>query len=172
MASHSSVGYSPRPPRPQVSQRHPFMASHSSIGYSPRPPRPQESQRHPRMTNHSSIGYSPRRPRPQESQRHPHMTNHSSVGYSTLPKYLQVRWMGCYGGVRVNKKVTEVIRLSVTFCRFAFERRITSSRLLTACGIPFRAFRVREWPCVRVLRLPCFLLLPLRARSEESRRSL
>ncbi len=34
------------------------------------------------------------------------MTNHSSVGYSTLPKYLQVRRMGCYGGVRVKKKVT------------------------------------------------------------------
>ena len=44
-----------------------------------------------------------------------HMASHSSVGYSTLPKYLQVRWMCCYGGVRVNKKVTEVIRLSVTF---------------------------------------------------------
>ena len=35
-----------------------------------------------------------------------HMASHSSVGYSTLPKYLQVRRMGCYGGVRVKKKVT------------------------------------------------------------------
>ena len=48
------------------------------------------------------------------------MTNHSSVGYSTLPKYLQVRRMGCYGGVRVKKKVTEVIRLSVTFLSVCF----------------------------------------------------
>ena len=170
MASHSSIGYSPRRPRPQESQRHPHMTNHSSIGYSPRRPRPQMSQRHSCMASHSSVGYSPRPPRPQVSQRHPHMTNHSSVGYSTLPKYLQVRRMGCYGGVRVKKKVAE--HFQSLSCRLTFERRITSSRLLTACGIPFRAFRVREWPCVRVLRLPCFLLLPLRARSEESRRSL
>ncbi len=48
------------------------------------------------------------------------MTNHSSVGYSTLPKYLQVRWMGCYGGVRVNKKVTESLLTSVTFLSVCF----------------------------------------------------
>ena len=45
------------------------------------------------------------------------MTNHSSVGYSTLPKYLQVRRMGCYGGVRVKKKVAEQFQsLSVVLC--------------------------------------------------------
>ena len=107
MTNHPSIGYSPCPPRPELSQRHPCMASHPSIGYSSRPPRPQVSQRHSRMASHSSVGYSPRRPRPQVSQRHPRMTNHPSVGYSPLPKYLQVRWMDSYGGGRVKKKVAE-----------------------------------------------------------------
>ena len=35
------------------------------------------------------------------------MTNHPSIVSSPLPKHLQVRRMGSYGGVRVKKKVAE-----------------------------------------------------------------